>query len=56
MKFEPGERVITPDGPGTITGIDLPGSRAERFIVELDVPKYDFTPAYWEKDIRKEEA
>jgi len=46
--YKTGDRVITPDGPGEITGIDLPESRAWRYIVKLDTPKYEFTPAYFE--------
>ena len=52
MKYKIKDRVETPDGPGTIIGIDLPESQAWRYIVELDIPKYDFTPAYFKKDVK----
>lgn len=52
MIYKTGDRVITPDGPGEITGIDLPESREWRYIVKLDTPKYEFTPAYFEKEIK----
>ena len=51
MNHKTGDRILTPDGIGRIVGIDLPESRAWRYIVELDVSKYDFTPAYFEKEI-----
>ena len=47
------DRVTTPDGPGIIIGYDLPESdRAKRYIVKLDIKKYDFDPCYWLKDLK----
>jgi len=34
--MRPGDRVMTPHGPGTIVGKDLPESRAWRWVVLLD--------------------
>ena len=47
------DRVITPHGPGIIIGIDLPESRAMRYVIRLDVSKYPFNPAYFPEEIRK---
>jgi hypothetical protein len=50
-----GDRVITPDGEGIITGYDLPESeRTKRYIVELDKNKYDYIPCYFAKELKKE--
>ena len=57
-----GDRVITPDGAGIITGIDLPESTAKRFMVKHDIlPErlqgwYDmwkFDPCYFPKKLKK---
>jgi hypothetical protein len=55
MKID--DRVITPDGDGTIIGIDLPESdRSKRYIVKLDEnTKYDFNPCYWLSQLKKKE-
>jgi len=35
-----GTRVTTPDGPGIISGVDLPESEVKRYLVRLDeLPK-----------------
>jgi hypothetical protein len=42
-----GTKVNTPDGIGVIIGFDLPESdRAKRYIVKLDISKYNFDPCY----------
>lgn len=48
-----GDKVTTPDGAGEIISVDLPESRAMRFVVRLDVSKYSFNPAYFPEEIRK---
>lgn len=54
MKPRIKQRVITPDGPGVVVGKDLPDSSACRYLVLLDVKKYNFLPAYFPKDLKKE--
>jgi hypothetical protein len=53
MKFEINDRVMTPNGYGVYVGIDLPESRAARYVVKLDVDpfKYD-TACYWPDDVK----
>ena len=46
------DKVITPDGIGTITGIDLPESRASRFIVKLDKSIFSFNPCYFQSELK----
>jgi hypothetical protein len=54
------DRVVTPAGPGTIIGIDLPDSRrARRYVVRLDGAEdweegFNFDPCYFESELRSE--
>lgn len=53
-KLTIGSRVITELGAGEIIGIDLPGSRAERFVVLLDSFKYKEPLCFFHDKIKKE--
>ena len=48
-----GTRVHTPDGDGKIVKIDLPESRAFRYVVELENNPFDWIkfPSYWPMEI-----
>lgn len=46
-----GDKVMTPDGKGTIEGYDLPESDSKRYIVKLD-GRYDLK-CYFPKEVEK---
>ena len=53
MRLEIGTLVNTPDGPGKIVKIDLPESRAWRYVVELEHNPFSAIPfpCYDQKEI-----
>lgn len=48
------DKVMTPDSQGVIIGIDLPdcNKSAQRFIVKLDVQKFEFNPCYFQNELK----
>jgi len=53
MGIEIGKRVNTPDGPGTIIKYDLPDSRVPRYVVKLDVSRFNYNPCYHHDEVEK---
>lgn len=55
MALKINDRVMTPNGSGSYVGIDLPESRAARYIVKLDVDPFKYksgTACYWPDDVK----
>ncbi len=49
-----GTKVITPDGPGEITGIDLPESKNKRYKILLDDNPFPFMPCYLSAEVKEQ--